>query len=123
MITSVLDASAVLAYLLDEPGTEVVKRALAAGSACSAVNYSEVAQKIMAAGGDWGVAASVLEAMGVEIVDAGAPDAIAAAMLWHQGTAQSLGDRFCLATAARLDVPALTADRAWGEGEGIRQIR
>ena len=39
------------------------------------------------------------------------------------GPGLSLADRFCLATASRLGVLALTADRAWGDSEGIRQIR
>jgi PIN domain nuclease of toxin-antitoxin system len=38
----------------------------------------------------------------------------------------SLGDRACLALAGRLDLPALTADRAWVEldvGVDVRAIR
>lgn len=33
----------------------------------------------------------------------------------HQHGRLSLGDRFCLALAKRLDAPAYTADRAWKE--------
>lgn len=123
MTTVVIDASALLAYLFKEPGSDAVEKALVSGAACSAVNYSEVIQKVRAADVDWYTAAGVLEAMGLQVVSAAASDALAAAELWQPGTALSLADRFCLATAARLNVPALTADRAWGEGEGIRQIR
>jgi PIN domain nuclease of toxin-antitoxin system len=35
----------------------------------------------------------------------------------------SLGDRLCLALASRRGEDALTADRAWGTGPGIVQIR
>jgi ribonuclease VapC len=123
MISAVLDASAMLAYLFKEPGSDAVEGALLVGAVCSAVNYSEVAQKVSAADADWGTAAGVLEAMGLQVVNATAADALAAAQRWRPGTALSLADRFCLATAARLGVPALTADRAWGEHEGVRQIR
>ena len=50
-------------------------------------------------------------------------DAVAAADLWSPGTPLSLADRVCLATADRLGVPVLTADMAWGDADGIRQIR
>lgn len=123
MITAILDASAVLAFLNDEPGTAEVEAALTAGAACSAVNYSEVAHKVRRAGGNWAAVAGLLASYGLEVADASAVDALAAAELWQLGTPLSLADRFCLATAARLGVPAWTADRVWGEDAGIRQIR
>ena len=123
MTSSVLDASALLAYLFAEPGSDAVEEALMRGAACSAVNYSEVVQKIRAAGIDANPAIGALDAMGLDVVSASPADAVVAAELWRPGTALSLADRFCLATAARLNVPALTADRAWGEGQGIQQIR
>ena len=123
MTTAVIDASALLAYLFKEPGSDVVEEALLAGAACSAVNYSEVIQKSRDAGVDWRTAAAVLDAMGLTVVPATPADAVAAAEAWRPGSGLSLADRFCLATASRLGVLALTADRAWGDGEGIRQIR
>lgn len=123
MTTAVIDASALLAYLFDEPGAEVVQRALLDGAACSAVNYSEVAQKVSAAALDWGTVRAVLDAMTLQVAEATSDDAVAAADLWHPGSTLSLADRFCLVTAARLGVPALTADRAWGESDAVRQIR
>lgn len=123
MTSYILDASAVIALLKKETGYKTVQNALAAGAACSAVNYSEVAQKIRAAGINWSTAASVLSARGLTVLDCSADDAVAAAALWQPGSNLSLADRFCLATAKRLSVPAMTADRAWGEGEGIIQIR
>ena len=123
MIHSLLDASALLAFLNDEPGADEVESALTAGAACSAVNYSEVAQKIRHAGADWANVAGLLSSFDVEVVPMTQQDAVAAADLWMPGTPLSLADRVCLATAARLGVPALTADRAWGEADGIRQIR
>jgi PIN domain nuclease of toxin-antitoxin system len=115
MTTAVADASALLAFLFGEPGAEVVEGALTAGASCSSVNFSEVLQKTSAMGANAQVAADTLIAMSLEIVPANRADATRAAELWQPGTSLSLADRFCLATAQRLGVPALTADRAWGE--------
>ena len=52
---------------------------------------------------------------GVALMPFDVSDAETAADLWvrtrHHGL--SLGDRACLALAARIDAPAVTADRAW----------
>ncbi len=48
-MTVVLDASALLAYLQDEPGDEAVEAVLAE-SVMSSVNWAEVVQKSVAAG-------------------------------------------------------------------------
>lgn len=122
-MTVVLDASAVLAFVAGEPGGDVVESALDDGAVCSTVNWSEVAQKVRANGGDWSVAAALLDSYGVVAIDATARDAEAAAALWQRGSGLSLADRFCLALAARLDAVALTADTAWGASARVRQIR
>lgn len=122
-MTVVLDASAVLAFLAGEPGSDVVETALESGAACSAVNWSEVAQKVRAAGGDWSVASALLASYGVATLDATAQDAEHAATSWRRGSGLSLADRFCLALATRLGTVALTADTAWGASDRVRQIR
>lgn len=122
-MTAVLDASAILAFLQDEPGAAVVEAYLERGAVCSAVNWSEVAQKVIARAGDWDVAAALLATYGLAVVDATPDDAVAAARRWSPGTGLSLGDRFCLASAARLGVPAVTADTAWGTADGVVQLR
>jgi PIN domain nuclease of toxin-antitoxin system len=48
----VLDASALLAFLRDEPGAEVVERALEAGAAIRAANWAEVLSKAAEVGED-----------------------------------------------------------------------
>ncbi|MGC3993496.1 MAG: type II toxin-antitoxin system VapC family toxin [Propionicimonas sp.] len=123
MIIAVLDASALLAWLQDEPGADVVNDLLEKGAACSAVNYAEVAQKVLARGGNWVLSADLMASYDLQLEPAIPDDAVVAAVLWKQGDQLSLADRFCLATAQRLGVPAWTTDRAWGEGEGIRQVR
>jgi ribonuclease VapC len=110
----VLDASALLALLQDEPGAERVAELLS-GAAMSAVNLSEVVAKLI----DHGMpAADVREALDGLPLDVHAFDreaAFAAGELRRitRGAGLSLGDKACLALAARLDVAAVTADRAW----------
>ncbi|UZN03154.1 PIN domain-containing protein [Cellulomonas sp. S1-8] len=122
-MTVVLDASAILAFLAAEPGADVVEAALEDAAFCSTVNWSEVAQKVRAGGGDWSVAAALLASYGLTTADATVQDADAAAALWRRGSGMSLADRFCLALATRLDAAALTADTAWGSSGSVRQIR
>lgn len=120
---SVLDASAVLAYLTGEKGADKVERALDGGAVCSAANWSEVAQKVQAVGGDWELSRALLLAYGLQIEPVTADDGEWAALRWRSDKGLSLGDRLCLALAHRMGLVALTADRQWGRGKGIRQIR
>lgn len=122
-MTDVVDASALLAFLQGETGAAVVEQVLTRGSSCSAVNWSEVAQKVRAAGGDWPLASAVLSSYGVQVKDATTDDAERAAALWRRGSGLSLADRFCIALGDRLDATIWTADRAWGEGDRIQQVR
>ncbi|HEY6532390.1 MAG TPA: type II toxin-antitoxin system VapC family toxin [Acidimicrobiales bacterium] len=119
----VLDASALLAFVGGEPGTEVVEEALLDDAACGAANWSEVAQKVLAAGRDWDLVSALLASYGVRIEPVTAGDAEWAARRWVRGEGLSLADRLCLAVAERVDGPVLTADRSWGTKGRIRQIR
>lgn len=122
-MTSVLDASAILAYLSDEDGADQVESLLIAGAMCSSVNWSEVAQKVRAAGGDWPVASALLQSYGLRVEPATADDAEHAASLWRRGSGLSLADRFCLALGQCSRAPVWTADTAWGESDAVHQIR
>lgn len=113
---SVLDASAVLALLNDEPGANHVAGAIVAGAVMSAVNLAEVLGKVVDVDGDVGEVMSTLHAAGVEIIPMDAADAavVAAIRRVDGGTSLSLGDRCCLALAARSrPSEVVTADRAW----------
>lgn len=120
---SVLDASAVLAFLQGEQGAEVVERHLLAGASCGTANWSEVAQKVRAAGRDWGLSRALLIGHGLVLEPVDEQDAEWAAARWRAGEGLSLADRLCLALADRLGVPAITADTAWGSGDEVHQIR
>ena len=60
MTGSVLDASALLAFVQDEDGSDVVERELLAGARCGAANWSEIAQKVLAADRDWDLVRALL---------------------------------------------------------------
>ncbi|MGH3873309.1 MAG: type II toxin-antitoxin system VapC family toxin [Pseudonocardiaceae bacterium] len=114
--TSVLDSSAVLAWLRGEPGADVVQPLLPA-AIMSAVNWSETWQKLRQHGVDADRAASRLRTLGVQVEPLSEADAVATADLWTRTRAAglSLGDRCCLALGARLALPTVTADTAWAE--------
>ena len=121
---NVFDSSALLCLLLGEPGAADVESALESDDArCSAVNWSEISQKVLTRQGDWSSARAVLLDYGLVIESVRADDAEAAAALWTPGNGLSLADRICLATAERLDATAWTVDTAWGTGGRIRQVR
>lgn len=110
----VLDASALLALLHREPGAAFVELVLE-HSVVSAVNWSEVVQKAEARGTDIEGMREELLALGLKLLPFEIEDAEKAARLWEHTRTKglSLGDRACLATAFRLGIPALTADRDW----------
>jgi len=113
-MNAVLDASAMLAYLQDEPGSESVELVLAE-SVISSVNWAEVVQKSIAAGVTVDGMRVDLEALGLEIYPFAPEDAEVTGRLWQQ-TRQyglSLGDRACLSLGLKLGIPVLTTDRAW----------
>jgi PIN domain nuclease of toxin-antitoxin system len=120
---TVFDASALLAYLGGEQGADEMESALAQGGRCSTANWSEVAQKVLAAGGDWDLSRALLMSYRIALEPVSTDDAEWAARRWREGEGLSLGDRLCLALAHRVGEDALTADSTWGEGDGIRQVR
>ncbi len=111
----VLDASAVLALLRSEPGMNVVEQALIDGASISAVNLSEVASKLVDLGMDDASIRETISEIEFAVEPFGAGDAISAGLLRRltAGAGLALGDRACLSLATRLNLPALTADRAW----------
>jgi PIN domain nuclease of toxin-antitoxin system len=118
---TVLDASAALAFVMGEPGAEVVEPRLR-GALLGTANLSEVLAR-MPGRAEASLAESLLVASGVVIEPVSIADARAAAAMWAERPRLSLSDRLCLALAARLDSDVLTADRAWGTDSGVVQIR
>lgn len=120
MSSFVLDASALLAYLHEEPGTEIVENALVQGVYISVVNWAEVISKMAELGKDPQVLIETMKKeklLGnhLQILSFTEEDALVVAQLrpLTRSVGLSLGDRACLALARRLELPVLTADRAW----------
>jgi len=117
---AVLDASALLAHINKEPGAELVREAIASGSAISVINWIEVLSKLAEDGIDPEVAneemtTTNLVETAVSVEPVTSEDAIEAARLrpLTKQKGLSLADRSCLALGRRLSVPVLTADREW----------
>jgi ribonuclease VapC len=123
----VLDASAVMAILKLEDGAEIVLDHLK-DAAISAINVSEVAAKLVEKGQSIAQARRTIGMLGLEVETVDERQAYVAAAL-RPGTRSkglSLGDRHCLALAAKLGATVLTADKAWGQiecGLDIKLIR
>ena len=118
----VVDSSALLAYLQGEPGADVVRERRSEGAVISAVNWSEVAQQLRGVEA-WEVARALLLSYPLQVLPVDIDDAEAAAARWMPGTALSLADRLCLALADRLQLPTLSADRAWFGLDGVTPVR
>ena len=108
----VLDASAVLALILKEPGYENVPL----GGTLSSVNFAEVIAKLASAEN-----AKTLEAdlalLGIEIKPFNTSEACLAGELRSKtkSLGLSLGDRACLAVASLLGEDVITADKIWAK--------
>lgn len=122
-MNAVLDASAILAFIQGEKGSDVVEAALESSARCGAANWSEVAQKVRASGRDWDLVRSLLISYEFSVEPVTADDAEWAARRWARGEGLSLADRLCLALAERMDARVLTADPSWGSTGRIAQIR
>ncbi|MCB1713629.1 MAG: type II toxin-antitoxin system VapC family toxin [Candidatus Competibacteraceae bacterium] len=111
---TVLDSSAVLAWLLEEPGHKRVDAVLEK-SLISTVNWSEVLQKVHPYQPDLAAFTARFSAIGLHIIPFSIDQAEQAATLYPQTKAAglSLGDRACLALALTSQSMVLTADRAW----------
>src|SRR5689334_21089086 len=121
---TVLDASALIALLSEEPGAAKVEPLLGRAS-ISAVNWSEVLQRYRAHGVETTGKRESVEALGISFERFEAEDAEMVAELWQptRSAGLSLADRACLALARRLGVAAYTADRDWRRVKvGVRVV-
>lgn len=123
----VLDASALLALVNQEPGQAVVAELLPR-SLVSVVNASELVAKLTDQGMPENEIQDVLVALNLTVVPFDEGQGLIAGYLRpvtkHLGL--SLGDRACLALGLQTQCPVVTADKAWAKlevGVGIQVIR
>lgn len=118
IVKAALDASALLAWIDDEPGADVVLAVLSAGSTVmSALNWAEVLAKLVDRGVSDEEQHRIRGSLDIEIRPFDEQAAAASAAL-RQATRRlglSIGDRACLGLALLENVPALTTDRAWSK--------
>jgi ribonuclease VapC len=114
MTAVVLDASALLSLLLNEPGAEKVKAVLD-GALLSTVNYAEVVSHYAKLGASPADIDALLRSLPIRLVPADPALSFEAGLLRPLTIkgGLSLGDRYCLALAKRENVAAMTAERRW----------
>ena len=107
----VLDASALLCLLFDEPGADRVERALPE-ALISAANLAEVISKLIDRGLDGNEALADLRELDLNVVALDRAQAEAAGLLRSavRKVRLSLGDWACLALAQQRGAPTLTTD-------------
>lgn len=123
----VLDASAVLAILLGEPGGDFLKDT-AEDYSISTLNFAEVVSKLA----EKGFSPAQVVLMARPFRDQSVPLSVRQAIqagLWRSETKRfglSIGDRCCLALGLELGAEVFTTDRAWAGldlGVKVRVIR
>ena len=125
----VLDASAMLATLLDEPGGDDVYEVMN-DSHISVINLSEVYATLLDGGMSFELAQQIIDPLPVRVRTFRDGHAWQTAKLrpLTRKFGLSLGDRACITTAIFADLPILTSDRRMAEakdvlGIDIRMIR
>lgn len=111
----ILDASALLAVLNREPGSEKLTPELMSRAVCSTVNIAEVHSKLVKDGVPYDEAWRATMGLIHEAVQFSLEHARLAGSLTSKtrSLGLSLADRACLALAISLDRPVYTTDRSW----------
>lgn len=113
-MSSVVDASVVLAVVREEPGSDVALSKLD-NALISSVNVCEVLYKIVASGGSMESAQWIIGKLPIVSIPFCNEQALVAASI-HKKTHRkgiSFADRACLALGLTHDVPVLTGERKW----------
>jgi ribonuclease VapC len=112
----VLDASALLALILNEPGQDIV-RSRTREACMSSVNATEVLTRCLEKGIPVSEAEALLWGERIDIIDFDLSFARIAAELRAatKSFGFSLADRACIALALHRKATILTADRIWGK--------
>ena len=112
----VLDSSALIALINDEPGSDRVKRALS-GSIMSAVNVSEVVAVLIRLSMPHDKIHVLIKNLVHAVIPFNEEQAFIAGYLYTETKVKGLsfGDRACLSLGKVKNMPVLTSDRKWSE--------
>ena len=116
MSSYVIDSSALLAMINEEPGGDQVLPHLSTGM-MSAVNVSEVATILQLHNIDIKISRQLISDLIKDIKEFNKEQAYLAATLINETKKYGLsfGDRACLSLAQSKKLPVLTADKAWSK--------
>lgn len=125
MTACVIDSSAVIAYLNQEPGEADVADWLDRGATASALIVQEIMAYLVRRGVVHDDALEAIAALGLDVHDLTGPLALdAGAMaLAAKPFGLSHGDRACLTLARALGLPAVTADRVWSDAASVLDVQ
>lgn len=114
MAEAVLDASALIAFLRNEPGADKVAAVLSS-SCISAINLAETLSKMVEYGKPLDAVTYQIERLRIPVIPFETELAKIVASLWQatRVAGLSLGDRACLAVGLHRQLPVLTTDQAW----------
>lgn len=125
----VLDASALLALVFDEPGADEVAKYLP-GAYVSTVNIAETATRMLASDMPDETVKTIIDTLQLSIQPYDHDQSLLTARLRAptRAVGLSLGDRACLALGKACNAKILTADSVWREiadavGVSVRCIR
>ena len=117
---AVLDASALLAFVYDEPGVHRVRPVIARGAAISGINWAEALSDLSERGESAEIAAprvaQAVSKVGTLVIlpfDEVQAIEVARLSMRTKSLGLSLADRACLALGRLRRLPVLTTDRAW----------
>lgn len=118
----VIDASALLAFLQNEPGSAVVQKALEQPLSISAVSWTETVGKLVGAGVPMNQAETDLAQLGLEVVPFEASQMALAAWFYarRKPYSLSLGDCAVLALAEAKNLPVMTGEQHWAKLPNLR---
>lgn len=129
LASSVVDASALLAFVFDEPGGPRFLGMIGENPVMSTVSWSEVGQKALAYGVSPSDAGRVAAAAGLDFAPLTLARADRLAGLWAlaRELGLTLAERACLALGLEFGCPVVTAVGAWQQielaGLEIRLLR
>jgi ribonuclease VapC len=119
----VLDSSAVMCLLGNEPGAAQVRKVIEQ-AVISTVNLSEIISKLQERGGTDDEIDASLDDLTLTVISFDRSQADLAGKLRMATRSQglSLGDRACIALAIQTNAIAVTTDRAWRDLDDIARV-